>query len=274
MSDMRDAARRSALAAGAFVRERFVAGRTGRILAKGEKDFVTEVDTASEAMIKETLAAAFPSIGFLAEESAAAQTGESFWIIDPLDGTTNFIHGYPSIGVSIALMDRRRITVACVYDPLREELFEAEAGGGATLNGAPIRVSGATGLEASLLGTGFPFGAPQHLDAYLGVFKDLFHGCRDIRRAGAAVLDLSHVAAGRLDGFWELYLKPWDMAAGALIVSEAGGIVSDFFGRDDFLESGNIVAASPAIFDSIVEAAKRHFTPESVAPLATHFIRK
>ena len=272
MSDMREAARRSALAAGAFVRERFNMGSTGRILAKGKKDFVTEVDTASEAMIKEALAAAFPSIGFLAEESAAAQTGDAFWIIDPLDGTTNFIHGYPAIGVSVALMDRKRVTVACVYDPLREELFEAEAGGGATLNGSPIRVSGTQSLETSLLGTGFPFSAPQHLDAYFGTFRDLFNGCRDIRRAGAAVLDLSHVAAGRLDGFWELSLKPWDMAAGSLIVREAGGTVGDFFGGEGFLESGNIVAASPALFGSIVEATERHFTPASVAGLATHFI--
>jgi myo-inositol-1(or 4)-monophosphatase len=272
MSEMRETARRSALAAGAFVRERFEAGSTGSILAKGKKDFVTEVDTASEAMIKETLGAAFPSIGFLAEESAAPQTEDAFWIIDPLDGTTNFIHGYPSIGVSIALMERKRITVACVYDPLRGELFEAGAGIGATLNESPIRVSGARSLETSLLGTGFPFGAPQHLDAYLRVFGDLFHGCRDIRRAGAAVLDLSHVAAGRLDGFWELHLKPWDMAAGSLIVREAGGTVGDFFGNEGFLESGNIVAASPAIFGSIVEATKRHFTPASVAPLATHFL--
>ena len=161
-----------------------------------------------------------------------------------------------------------------MYDPLREELFEAEAGGGASLNGSPMRVSGVRSLDASLLGTGFPFGAREHLDAYLRVFGDLFHGCRDIRRAGAAVLDLSHVAAGRLDGFWELYLKPWDMAAGALIVREAGGIVSDFFDSGDFLESGNIVAASPAIFGSIVEATKRHFTPESLSQLATQFIRK
>jgi myo-inositol-1(or 4)-monophosphatase len=272
MSDLGEAAKRSALASGALVRERFRAGTTGKIRAKGEKDFVTEVDTASEATIKETLAAAFPSIGILAEESAAAQAADAFWIVDPLDGTTNFIHGYPSIGVSIALMERKRITVACVYDPLREELFEAEAGRGASLNGSPIRVSGARSLEKSLLGTGFPFGAPQHLEAYLGVFGDLFRGCRDIRRAGAAVLDLSHVAAGRLDGFWELHLKPWDMAAGSLLVREAGGTVGDFFGGEGFLESGNIVAASPALFDSIVETTKRHFTPEAVAGLATHFI--
>jgi len=272
MNAQRETARRAALAAGAFVRERFNARSTGKILEKAQNDFVTEVDTTSEAMIKETLAAAFPAIGFLAEESAAAQATDEFWIIDPLDGTTNFIHGYPSIGVSIALLERGSLTVACVYDPLRDELFEAAAGAGAFLNGKRIAVSGAKSLETSLLGTGFPFSVPGHLEAYLAVFGDLFRGCRDIRRAGAAVLDLSHVAAGRLDGFWELYLKPWDMAAGALLVREAGGTVSDFFGNPGFLEAGNIVAASPAIFDRIVEATQRHFTAGSVAGLATHFI--
>lgn len=272
MNVKRKAAKRAALAAGAFVRERFEVGRPGRIVAKGEGDFVTEVDTTSEAMIKEILCAAFPSIGFLAEETAEVQRTDTFWIIDPLDGTTNFIHRYPSIGISIALMEERILTVGCVYDPLRKELFEAELGGGAYLDGTPITVSGARNLESSLLGTGFPFSVPWHIDAYLGSFEDLFHGCRDIRRAGAAVLDLSHVAAGRLDGFWELYLKPWDMAAGALIVREAGGTVSDFFGNQDFLETGNIIAASPAIFGGIVEVTKRHFTPDSIAGLATHFI--
>ena len=272
MNEKREAAKRAALEAGAFVRERFVSGRTGAIVAKGRSDFVTEVDTASERMIKHMLGAAFPSIGFLAEETAEAQGDEEFWIIDPLDGTTNFIHGYPSIGVSIALMEAGRLTVGCVCDPLRGEIFDAEAGGGACLNGMPIRVSSARSLDESLLGTGFPFSVPRHIDSYLGSFRDLFHGCRDIRRAGAAVLDLSHVAAGRLDGFWELYLKPWDMAAGALIVREAGGTVSDFFGNQDFLETGNIVAASPALHGRIVEVTSRHFTREAVAGLATHFL--
>ena len=272
MNAKREAARRAARAAGAFVEERFLSGRMGKIAAKGRGDFVTEGDTSSERMIKEMLSAACPSIGFLAEETAEAQTNGEFWIIDPLDGTTNFIHGYPSIGVSIALMEAGRLTVGCVYDPLRREIFEAETGGGAYLNGSPIRVSGAQSLETSLLGTGFPFNAPGYIDAYLGSFRDLFNGCRDIRRAGAAVLDLSHVAAGRLDGFWELSLKPWDMAAGALIVREAGGVVSDFFGVDGFLETGNIVAASPALHAEMIELTSRHFTPESVAGLATHFL--
>jgi myo-inositol-1(or 4)-monophosphatase len=272
MNAKREAAKRAALAAGAFVAERFASGRTGKIAVKGRSDFVTEVDTASEDMIRGMLTAAFPAIGFLAEETAETQTNAEFWIIDPLDGTTNFIHGYPAIGVSIALMEGGRLTVGCVYDPLRRELFDAEAGGGACLNGSPIRVSGGRSLVAGLLGTGFPFSAPRHIEPYLGSFRDLFEGCRDIRRAGAAVLDLSHVAAGRLDGFWELYLKPWDMAAGALIVREAGGIVSDFFGNPEFLEAGNIVAASPALHGPIVEVTSRHFTPEGVADLATHFL--
>jgi myo-inositol-1(or 4)-monophosphatase len=256
------------------VRERFRAPRTERIVAKGENDFVTEVDTTSEGMITDALAAAFPSIGFLAEESARVQRSSEFWIIDPLDGTTNFIHRYPSIGVSIALMEAREITVGVVYDPLREELFEAERGEGASCNGAAISVSRPRGLRESLLGTGFPFSVPEHIDAYLAAFRELFRGARDIRRAGAAVLDLSHVAAGRLDGFWELYLRPWDMAAGSLLVREAGGIVSDFFGNADFLESGNVVAASPAVYAPILEATKRHFAPGSIASLATHFIER
>ncbi len=272
MSERREAAKRAALEAGAYIRERFAAPRDERVRMKGDRDYVTDVDTASEAMIKESLAAAFPSIGFLAEESAAVQRKDSFWIIDPLDGTTNFIHRYPSVGVSIALMERREVTLGVVCDPLRGELFEAERGMGALVNGERISVSGARALRESLLGTGFPFGVPEHIGAYLAAFRDLFEGCRDIRRAGAAVLDLCHVACGRLDGFWELYLKPWDMAAGALIVREAGGTVSDFFGRADFLERGNIVAASPAIYGPILERTKRHFTPESVASLATHFI--
>ncbi|MDD4858306.1 MAG: inositol monophosphatase family protein, partial [Candidatus Krumholzibacteria bacterium] len=214
MKERREAARRAALEAGAFLRERFAARFTGKIITKARNDFLTEVDRESEAMIKQLLASAFPSAAFLAEESAAAQKAEELWIIDPLDGTTNFIHGYPSIGVSIALMERGRVSVACVYDPLREELFEAELGGGAFLNGARIVVSGAEGLETSLLGTGFPYSVPACLDGYLGAFRDLLRASRDIRRAGSAVLDLSHVAAGRLDGFWELHLRPWDVAAG------------------------------------------------------------
>ena len=267
MSERGAAAKEAILAAGGFVKKRFGSRLGGAIVSKGPNDFVTEVDTRSEAMIKEKLASRVPGIPFLAEESARAQRSDTFWIIDPLDGTTNFIHGYPSVGVSIALMERGEIVLGCVYDPLRGELFEAELGLGATLNGKRIAVSGASSLAESLLGTGFPFSVSQYIDSYLAAFKDLFLACRDIRRAGAAVLDLCDVAAGRLDGFWELYLKPWDMAAGSLIVREAGGRVSDFFGAPGFLEEGHIVAASPAIFEEIVGVTSRHFDRRAIAHL-------
>jgi myo-inositol-1(or 4)-monophosphatase len=267
MNNRSAAAREAILAAGGFIRERFGTRLDGAIVAKGRNDFVTEVDTGSEAMIKATLAERVPGVPFLAEESARAQRGDTFWIIDPLDGTTNFIHGYPQVAVSIALMERGEIVVGCAYDPLRDELFEAELGRGATLNGKRIAVSGASSIAESLLGTGFPFSVNQFIDPYLAAFRDLFLACRDIRRGGAAVLDLCHVAMGRLDGFWELYLKPWDMAAGSLIVREAGGRVSDFFGTPGFLEEGHIVAATPAIFEEIVAVTSRHFDERAISTL-------
>lgn len=269
-----DSARRAARAAGAVIRQRFAEGLAGAVREKGARDFVTEYDLRSETLVKEILAADHPGVAFLAEETAEPLDADRFWIVDPLDGTTNFIHGYPSVAVSIALWREGSVVAGCAYDPLRDELFEATRGGGATMNGRPIRVSGRARIEDALLGTGFPFSAPAHLDAYLGSFRDLFLRCRDIRRAGAAVLDLCHVACGRLDGFWELYLKPWDMAAGALIVEEAGGGASDFFGGPGFLEAGNIVAACPGIRDAIVSVTRSRFTPASVAPLATRFIRR
>lgn len=266
-----EVAREAILSAGSLLRESFGRELNGEVAEKDRNDFVTQADMMSERMIVETLRLAFPDIGVLAEEGTTSAAGESFWIIDPLDGTTNFIHGYPAIGVSIALVEKGELTLGMVYDPLREELFEATRDGGAFCNGKRITVSGAGDLAHSLLGTGFPFRVHRHLDSYLAVFKDLFLRCRGVRRAGAAVLDLGHVAAGRLDGFWELYLKPWDMAAGALLIREAGGVVTDFFGADAFLASGNIVAATPAVHRVIVEATRAVFTPERVADLSTGF---
>jgi myo-inositol-1(or 4)-monophosphatase len=193
-------------------------------------------------------------------------------VIDPLDGTTNFIHGYPQVGVSVALIEDRKPVIGVTYDPVRDELFEAGRGIGTCCNGRPLSVSKAKSLGESLLGTGFPFRKYEYLESYLETFRKLFLGCRGIRRAGAAVLDLAHLAAGRLDGFWELYLKPWDMAAGALMIEEAGGTVTDFFGEDGYLSSGNIVAGNPAIHGEILKATKGSFTEEGVAPLANGLI--
>lgn len=268
-----EVAREAILSAGSLIRETFGRELEGEVEEKDRNDFVTETDMQSEKMIKQTLLRAFPDIGVLGEETGENNREEALWIVDPLDGTTNFIHGYPSIGISIALIDQGEIVLGLVYDPLREELFEALINEGAYCNGRRIRISGVTALDDSLIGTGFPFRIPQHLDGYLRVFKELFLQCRGMRRAGAAVLDLSHVAAGRLDGFWELYLKPWDMAAGALIVREAGGIVSDFFGGPDYLSAGNVVAASPGIYKVIVEVTGRHFEPDGIRELANNFIK-
>ncbi|HSG28911.1 MAG TPA: inositol monophosphatase family protein, partial [Candidatus Krumholzibacterium sp.] len=181
-------------------------------------------------------------------------------------------HGYPSIGLSVALVRGGDTVMGLVFDPLREELFEAVSGGGAFCNKRPIRVSSAGSLSVSLLGTGFPFRVERHLDRYLESFRALFVQCRGVRRAGAAVLDLSHVAAGRLDGFWELYLKPWDMAAGALIVREAGGVVTDFFGGGGYLSAGNIVAGNPEIHRAILETTSTIFVREETAELSNDLI--
>jgi myo-inositol-1(or 4)-monophosphatase len=225
---------------------------------KQRNDFVTEVDRLAEHEIIRVIHRAYPDHAILAEESGAQGDNEYEWVIDPLDGTTNFLHGFPQFAVSIALRHRGRLDQAVVYDPLRQELFTASRGSGATLNDRRIRVSRANGLTGSLLGTGFPFRQQQHLDAYLEMFRVLFPDAAGIRRAGAAALDLAYVAAGRLDGFWEIGLCPWDIAAGALLVLEAGGMVSDFDGGSDYLESGNVVCAGPRLNAAMVTAIGPH----------------
>ncbi len=215
---------------------------------KGRNDFVSEVDRTAEREIIRILRKAYPHHQFLGEEGGRQGKGadeEYLWIIDPLDGTTNFLHGFPQFAVSIALQRRGVIEQAVVYDPLRQEMFTASRGRGAMLNNRRIRVSRQSSLEGALLGTGFPFKQQQHLDAYLNMFRALFRDSAGIRRAGAASLDLAYVASGRLDGFWEIGLKTWDMAAGVLLIQEAGGIVSDFTGGDRYFETGNIIAGTP-----------------------------
>lgn len=232
------------------------------VQTKGRNDFVTEIDQKAEQIIIATLRKAYPNHGILAEESGQSGNDEFQWIIDPLDGTTNYLHGFPQFSVSIALRHKGRLEQAVVYDPLRQELFTATRGSGAQLNERRIRVSKQISLEGALLGTGFPFKAQQHLDTYLQTFRALFPHTSGIRRAGSAALDLSYVAAGRLDGFWEIGLNIWDMAAGVLLIQEAGGLSSDFSGGHDYLESGNLVSGTPKLFAEILKTIRPHLTDD------------
>ena len=228
--------------------------------SKGHNDFVTAVDREAEDRIISVIKEVYPDHDIQAEETPASSfTSEYRWIIDPLDGTTNFIHGYPMFAVSIGLSFQGRMILGVVFDPLRSELFRAEAGKGAFLNDKPIRVSEVRRLEDALLVTGFPFKAQQHIDKYLAIFKELFRTSSGIRRAGSAALDLAYVACGRADGFFELVLSPWDMAAGAALVLEAGGAVADFTGGEDYMNSGHIVAGHPDIVGQMLPRIARHF---------------
>jgi len=221
--------------------------------SKSPNDFVTEVDRAAEKAIIDVLRDAFPGHGILAEESGeSGQESEYNWIIDPLDGTTNFIHGFPQYAVSIAQTKNGVLEHAVIYDPNNNEMFTASRGSGAFLNDRRIRVSRRTRLNEALIGTGFPFRQFDHVDAYLAMFKELTQKTAGIRRPGAAALDLAYVACGRLDGFWEMGLSPWDMAAGVLLIQEAGGLVSDLSGEGGFMSTGNIVAGTPKIFGQLL----------------------
>lgn len=236
-----------------------------KVTAKQQNDFVTEVDKFAEAAIIETLQEAYPGYGILAEESgqSAGAEGEYEWIIDPLDGTTNFIHGVPQYAVSIALAKNGIVDQAVVYDVNRNDLFTASKGAGAFLNERRIRVSKRLRLEGSLLGTGFPYREFDKIDTYLEIFKDLAQRTAGMRRPGAASLDLAYVACGRFDGFWEFGLSPWDMAAGTLLISEAGGLVSDLRGDNKYLETGNLVAGTPKVFAPLLKLIESKL-PETV----------
>ncbi|UCH53468.1 MAG: inositol monophosphatase [Pseudomonadota bacterium] len=229
---------------------------------KGSKDFVSEVDRQAEAEILHILRTAYPNHAVLAEETGAQQGNEYLWIIDPLDGTTNFLHGYPQFAVSIALQHKGRLEQAVVLDPHKNELFTASRGQGAQLNDRRIRVSRVHDLGLALLGTGFPFRSTEHLEVWINTLRPLLTACSGIRRAGSAALDLAHVACGRFDGFWEFGLSPWDMAAGALLIQEAGGLVSDFAGGPDFLTTGNVLAGNPKIYEEMVRRIRPHLPAE------------
>jgi myo-inositol-1(or 4)-monophosphatase len=227
-----------------------------QVNTKAPNDFVTEVDHAAEASIIDTLLAAYPGHGILAEESGSARGAKDsdyVWIIDPLDGTTNFIHGLPTYAVSIALSFRHQIQQAVVYDPARNDLFFASKGRGAFLNDKRLRVSKRTRMAEALIGTGFPFRKGDDVDRYVRLFTTVMKSCAGIRRPGAAALDLCYVAAGWYDGFFETGLSPWDVAAGSLLVTEAGGLVGNFTGEADFLHRREVVAGSPKIYGQMVQ---------------------
>jgi myo-inositol-1(or 4)-monophosphatase len=227
---------------------------------KGFNDFVSEVDLASEKEIIRVLKTAYPDHAFLGEESGLTHQADNIWIIDPLDGTTNFLHGFPQYCISIALEQKGEITQAVIYDPNRNDLFTATKGQGAYLNQRRIRVSNKSKLKDSLLGTGFPFRDFQYLPVYLKIFEEVVRGTSGIRRPGSAALDLAYVAAGWFDGFFEINLSKWDIAAGGLLVTEAGGIVSDFSEKEGWIESGNIVATTPKIYEPLIKIIQSHIT--------------
>ena len=271
MQPMLNIALRAARAAGEFIiraTERFDANSVSE---KDAKDYVTEVDRAAEKIIVEALLKAHPDHSILGEEGTRIQgtgAGADYqWIIDPLDGTTNFIRGVPQFAVSIACKYRGRLEHAVVVDPVRQEEFTASRGRGAALNGRRIRVSKQKSLDGALLGTGFPFRDSQmeYFENYLGMLRNLTGQTAGIRRAGAASLDLAYVAAGRFDAFWEYGLSEWDMAAGVLLIQEAGGLVSDFVGGHSHLESGHIVAGNAKCFKAVLTAIQPN-VPSSMKP--------
>lgn len=221
---------------------------------KAENDYVTEVDEHAERVIIDVLRTAYPDHGILAEESGADKGDENVWIIDPIDGTRNFLHGFPQFCVSIALQVKGKLEHGVIYDPVRQELFIASRGCGAHVNNKRMRIGKQMKLEKCLIGCGFPF---RHSDedkqTYFNLFNAMLPHCGDFRRAGSAALDLAYVAAGRLDGFIELSLKSWDMAAGSLMIKEAGGLVASTNGSENYLETGHIVAGNPKIFKQLLQ---------------------
>ncbi len=229
---------------------------------KSLNDLVSEVDRAAEDAIVDSLKRVYPDHAILAEESGASGQSEYQWIIDPLDGTTNFLHGLPIYAVSIALAHKGQIQHAVIYDPTRNDLYTASRGSGAYLNDKRLRVSKRDKLIDTLIGTGFPFRMGADIDAYTAMFKDLTMKTAGIRRPGAAALDLASVAAGRLDGFWEIGLSPWDMAADILMITEAGGLVGDLEGEPNYMENGRIIAANPKIFVQLLQAIRPHISAQ------------
>ncbi len=252
MSDFMTVARNAAYSAGKILKDNIYGTR--QIIHKGEINLVTEMDMRSERAVVETLHSFFPDHGIIAEEETNIQNGSAFtWIIDPLDGTTNYAHGYPCFSVSIALEREGEVILGVVYDPMRDELFTAQKGRGAELNGRLIKVSSVDRLLLSLLATGFPYDRKTSEKNNLKYFRELLMASQEVRRDGSAALDLCSVACGRFDGFWELKLKPWDVAAGSVIVREAGGVISNFSGSGFSVHEEEILASNGKIHGQILE---------------------
>ena len=234
---------------------------------KGVSDYVSEVDRMAEKAIVETLLEAYPEHAILAEEGGAQGQSDYLWIIDPLDGTTNFLHGFPQFAVSIGLQIKGVLNLAVIYDPTRNELFTATRGNGAHLNDRRLRVSKQTRLQESLIGTGFPYRDFTYMDDYLKMFRELLPKTAGLRRPGCASLDLAYVAAGRYDGFWEAGLKPWDIAAGVLLIQEAGGLVTDFDGGENYMATGNVVGGNPKVFSQLLQVIQPHMSARLRGPM-------
>ncbi len=260
MHPMLNIAVRAARKAGDFIAKSVETPDNIEIMQKSSNDFVTNIDKAAEHIIIDVIKKSYPDHNIVSEEAGVIKGKDKDyqWIIDPLDGTNNFVRNFPHFCVSIALRIKDRTEVACVYDPIRNELFTAQRGSGAQLNSKRIRVAQTKDLTGTLLATGFPFKAKQHSSGFLNVLTALFVDCADFRRTGSAALDLCYVAADRVDGFFELGLKPWDMAAGELIAREAGALCTDFAGGTNYMQTGNIVAGSPKVLKGILGKIREH----------------
>ncbi|MCU7844629.1 MAG: inositol monophosphatase [Candidatus Thiodiazotropha sp. (ex Monitilora ramsayi)] len=265
MNPMVTIAVRAAREAGRVITRNF--NRVDRLTVadKGKNDFVSEVDRNAEAAIIAVLREKYPHHAILAEESGAHDGNEYQWIIDPLDGTTNFLHGLPQFAVSIALKIKGRLEIGVIYDPIREEMFTASRGEGALVNDRKIRVSNRKSLDGALLGTGLPYRDFRFMDNYMGMLKDLIQDTAGVRRPGSAALDFAYVAAGITDGFWELGLSEWDFAAGALLVREAGGLVTDIGGGEKFLETGNVIAGGIKVHNAMLRRIQPHLDSKLTA---------
>jgi myo-inositol-1(or 4)-monophosphatase len=265
MNPMLTIAVRAAREAGRIITRNFNRIDRLTISDKGNNDFVSEVDRNAEAVIINLLREKYPNHAILAEESGGQGTDDYLWIIDPLDGTTNFLHGFPQFAVSIALKIKGRLEVGIVYNPVNEEMYTACRGEGALLNDKKIRVSNRKGLNGALLGTGLPYRDFRFAENYMGMLKALIKDTAGVRRPGSAALDFAYVAAGRLDGFWELGLREWDFAAGALLVREAGGLVTDIGGGERYLETGNVIAGNIKVHNAMLKCILPHLDSKLTA---------